>query len=245
MIPQHYVWLAWSLVLLVLWLLVFLCVPSARAKMWRTSIVTTPFGLTEPLFVPRYWDPPSLFDLAKKTGFDIESLIFSFALAGICAVLYDLVTHRGSVPMPESERHRRMHQLHVLALASPVPIFLALAWLPWNPIYPAILATLGGALATFLCRPDLRARMWAGGLLFLVFYSVALQLLRLTSPGYIESVWNLAGLSGITVVGMPIEELFFAVAFGLFWAAMYEHLTWRADSAQRKRSLGAPQPSES
>jgi hypothetical protein len=48
-----------------------------------------PFGLTEPLFVPRYWDPPSLFNLAATTGFDIESLIFCFAIGGIGAVLYD------------------------------------------------------------------------------------------------------------------------------------------------------------
>jgi hypothetical protein len=27
-----------------------------------------------------YWAPPSLFSLAQKTGFDIESLIFSFAI---------------------------------------------------------------------------------------------------------------------------------------------------------------------
>jgi hypothetical protein len=42
-----------------------------------------PMGLTEPFFVPEYWTPPSLFNLTEKTGFDIESLIFSFAIDGI------------------------------------------------------------------------------------------------------------------------------------------------------------------
>lgn len=37
-------------------------------------------GFTEPLFVPAYWNPPTLFDLAQRTGFDIESLIFTFAI---------------------------------------------------------------------------------------------------------------------------------------------------------------------
>ena len=57
--------------------------------MLLVSVFTMPFGLTEPLFVPRYWDPPSLFNLAATTGFDIESLIFCFAIGGIGAVLYD------------------------------------------------------------------------------------------------------------------------------------------------------------
>lgn len=41
--------------------------------------IAATFGLTEPLFVPKYWNPPSLFDLAQRTGFGIKSLIFCFA----------------------------------------------------------------------------------------------------------------------------------------------------------------------
>jgi hypothetical protein len=37
--------------------------------------------LTEPLFVPDYWNPPSLFDLARRSGFDIESVIFRHTLS--------------------------------------------------------------------------------------------------------------------------------------------------------------------
>ncbi len=51
--------------------------------MWRASFATALLGLTEPIYVPRYWTPPSLFELAQRTGFDIESLIFAFAIRGI------------------------------------------------------------------------------------------------------------------------------------------------------------------
>ncbi|NQY26146.1 MAG: hypothetical protein HRT92_03100 [Piscirickettsiaceae bacterium] len=44
---------------------------------------TAPFWLTEPLFVPDYWIPPSLFYLAVTTGFNIESLIFCFGIGGV------------------------------------------------------------------------------------------------------------------------------------------------------------------
>lgn len=44
------------------------------------SLATAFFGLTEPLFVPEYWNPPTLFDLAQRTGFDLESLIFCFGI---------------------------------------------------------------------------------------------------------------------------------------------------------------------
>lgn len=47
------------------------------------------------------------------------------------------------------------------------------------------------------------------------------------APGYIERVWNLAALSGLSVGGFPIEELVFATAFGSYWAGVYDHFTWQ------------------
>lgn len=76
MIPDHYVWLVWSSAFLLPWLVAYLAFPRQRNAMLWASLFTMPLGLTEPLFVPRYWNPPSLFDLAQRTGFDIESLIF-------------------------------------------------------------------------------------------------------------------------------------------------------------------------
>ncbi len=40
------------------------------------NLLTMPFGLTEPIFGPKYWSLPSLFNLARRTGFDQEGLIF-------------------------------------------------------------------------------------------------------------------------------------------------------------------------
>ena len=46
------------------------------------------------------------------------------------------------------------------------------------------------------------------------------------APGYIGEVWNLAGLRGGQVYGIPSEELAFGAAFGLYWTGVYEHFTW-------------------
>lgn len=54
------------------WVAFFLTVPEHRGVMWRTSWATSLFGATEPIFVPEYWSPPSLFDLAQRTGLDIS-----------------------------------------------------------------------------------------------------------------------------------------------------------------------------
>jgi hypothetical protein len=236
---DHYVWLIWSCAFLVPWLGLFLWLPGYRWIMVWSSVATTPFGLTEPLFVPRYWNPPSLFNLAQRTGFDLESLIFCFAIGGVGVVVYDFVTSAGLKPVERCERTAHRHRYHRAALLAPVITFSILCGLPWNPIYPAIIALMVGGLATIACRPDLKLKTLIGGGLFAGYYAVFMLLLEWSAPGYIERVWNLPALSGVVLGGIPLEELLFGFAFGTYWSGIYEHLTWqRVVAPERATSPG-------
>ena len=56
---------------------------------------------------------------------------------------------------------------------------------------------------------------------FIFFFSF-----NLVYPGIVEQVWNLNAISGILILGVPLEELMFAVTFGGLWSSYYEHITW-------------------
>ena len=228
----HYVWLIWSSAFLLPWGLLYALFPQHRVAMWRSSVIMAPFGLTEPLFVPEYWNPPSLFELAQRTGFDIESFIFSFAIGGIAAVLYNVILHKRMGELSSAERHQWRHRGHRWALAVPFVLFPILYFLPWNPIYAGIAAMMLGAIAAVLCRPDLKSNMLVGGVLFLVIYTTFLLGLKWSAPGYIEQVWNLKDLSGILIYGLPLEELMFGFSFGLICSGLYEHFTWKRSVAE-------------
>ena len=242
MIPDQYVWLAWSAAFLLPWLAAYAAFPRHRRAMIWASLITAPLGLTEPLFVPAYWNPPSLFDLAHATGVDIESLIFSFGIGGIGAILYNVLTSRTDIPVLPDQRYSPHHRLHYWALAVPFLSFPVLYLFRWNPIYPAIVAMALGAAATMLCRPDLARKTWIGALLFAGYYLLFLLALETTAPGYIERVWNIQALSGVRVLGIPLEELLFAAAFGAYWSGVYEHFMWQGLSRtdQQKPRRNAP-----
>lgn len=223
----RYVWALWSSAFLLPWLGLWLLAPVFRTMMWRASLATMPFGLTEPIFVPRYWNPPSLFDLAQRTGFDLESLVYCFAIGGSGAVLYNVLTRHRPAALPTAERGRQVHRWHRAALFVPIVAFVGLYWFPWNPIYPAIVAMVAGSVATALCRPDLARKTIVGGGIFLGYYAVFMAALLVFAPGYIDRVWNLPQLTGIRLLGIPLEELLFGFTFGMYWTSVYEHLTWR------------------
>lgn len=223
---QHYVWLIWSSAFLVPWAVLYLANTRLRTVMWRASLATALFGLTEPLFVPAYWNPPSLFELAQRTGFDIESLVFAFAIGGIGTVLYDTLTQQHLVAASPVERSAPQHRFHLAALLVPFVSFVPLFFLPWNPIYPVLTSLVLGAIASVLCRPELRRKTVIGGLLFFGLYAAFMLGLKWFAPGYIAAVWNLPALHGGLVYGIPSEELLFGFAFGLYWSGVYEHFTW-------------------
>lgn len=240
MSPDYqYVWFAWASAFLVPWTILYWRFPLYRKPLLWASLLTMPFGLTEPLFVPEYWNPPSLFDLAQTSGFDIESLIFTFGIGGVGSALYNVVTASRLAPMGPAERHSKRHRYHRAVLTLPFLVFPVLYFLPWNPIYPGIAAMATGAAAAVACRPDLKIATLLGGLLFLLYYLVFMLGLQWTAPGYIEAVWNLDALSGLNLFGIPVEEPLFGFTFGMYWAGAYEHLTWtRSVPAEGQEASG-------
>ena len=226
----HYAWLLWSSAFLVPWSVLFLANPGQRRAMWRISLVTALFGFTEPIFIPRYWNPPSLFELARRTGFDIESFVFAFAVGGIGMILYNVTSRRQPIPLDIGERGHRRHRFHRAVLVAPFALLAPAFLLPWNPIYPSLLCLAVGALGSIICRPDLTRNTIAGGALFLGLYGVFMLALRWFAPGYIAAVWNLPALSGVLLYGIPLEELLFGLTFGMYWSSVFEHITWRASA---------------
>ena len=226
--PQ-FAWLLWSLLLLAIWAAIyfFLKDRDGRKEMLVVSLWTSLLGFTEPIFVPAYWSPPSLFDLAHRTGFDIESIIFSFAMGGIVVALYDWIFKADHAAISPMERHDPRHRYHLWILFSAPVVFFVLLFIPHlNPVYAAFIAMMAGGFATWYCRPDLKKKMITSAFLFLGLYFLYFLTLIAAYPGYVERVWNLAVISGILVFGVPLEELMFAFGLGFFWSSVYEHITW-------------------
>ena len=227
---MQYIWLIWNLILIAIWLVIYVSLGSKdkRKEMLLVSLWTSLLGFTEPLFVPEYWSPPSLFGLAIKTGFDIESLIFSFGIGGIAVILYEKIFQNRHATISARERYLPRHRFHIWGLLStPTILIVLLITTNLNPLHAAIIAMVIGGLTTWYCRPDLKKKMIVSAFIFLALYFFYFLTLIAISPGYVERVWNLGAISGILIVGIPLEELLFAFSFGFIWSSVYEHITWR------------------
>ncbi|UCE66404.1 MAG: hypothetical protein JSU85_16445 [Candidatus Zixiibacteriota bacterium] len=87
------------IILMVFWLITLIILIRKRMSrdlhefLWA-SYACSLLGITEPLFVPEYWNPPSIIKFCR---WDFESFIFCFAVGGIAAVITELPTVKKSV----------------------------------------------------------------------------------------------------------------------------------------------------
>jgi hypothetical protein len=223
------------------WGLVYLSLRSSESKreMLLVSLWTSLLGFTEPLFIPAYWNPPSLFNLALRTRFDLESLLFSFGMGGLAVVVYEWIVPVRHALVSPRERHLPRHRFHVFALLSAPLIFIALlAVTRLNPIYAAVLSLIGGGVAASYCRPDLLRKMVVSAVLFLSLYFFYFLSLVAVFPNYVRLVWNLPAISGILILGIPLEELLFAFTLGFLWSSVYEHLKWQRPTGEVEARRG-------
>lgn len=196
--------------------------------MLKISFFTSFLGFTEPFFVPEYWNPPTIFDLAQKIRFDIESLIFAFAVGGIVTTIYELTWKGRHINLTRTEMQNPKHRFHRLALISaPLSFLIFYILTPLNPIYSTLLAFLIGGLFTLYCRPDLTRKMVSSAFVFLGIYFLFFLFFNFLYPGYSQTVWNIKKLSNILIFNIPLEELLFAFGLGFMWSSLYEHLVWR------------------
>ncbi|MDO8461215.1 MAG: lycopene cyclase domain-containing protein, partial [bacterium] len=206
---MHY--LLGSLLLLAIWLLVFISQKKLRKEMLIASLIITPAALSEVFFVPGYWLP----DTIGNPRLSIEDFIFTFAVGGIIAVIYELFM-KGRV------KHQRLCDCFnggifpglILGVGG-IAIFLSYTIFKINFMYAVYIGIIIDIILISVTRPDLIKKVIYSGLIFGVLYFLFFSIFSFLVPSFIKH-WNLNNLSGIIFLGVPVEEILWAIGTGAF-----------------------------
>jgi hypothetical protein len=233
-IPVRYVWMTWSGLFFLVWLVLFVRYRPYRLLMWWSSLLATPFGLSEPFFLLHYWHPPSLFNLTHTVHADLETFLFCFSIGGTAAVGYHVLTGRPLVIRIRTAQEDRLLAWYSAGVLAPLPAFGAALLLTGEMIWAGVAGFLAGVVGRFFCRPDLIPKTVLGSLLFLGYYALLLGVLTWMAPGYIDAAWNVHGPAAVRWLGLPVTELLFGLCFGLYWSGLFEQLAWLFPTAAQR-----------
>jgi hypothetical protein len=177
-----------------------------------SSLLQGMFAWTEILFVPHYWNPQFRV-IRLSNDFFMEDLIYTFFSGGSAAVMYQAIFRK---PLFDAER------IPIWPFAV-VPALFLLYWLVSGVSIMGVCLLGGLALivVSILFERRLGRPILTNGLLLASFALLIYLVLGRWFPSFPAS-FNKAHLSGLSFLGIPIEELMYYFVFGGFWCLLYE-----------------------
>jgi hypothetical protein len=199
-------YLLWCLVLLGLSVIALRLLPDHRRLMLLGGLLSCPCALFAIGLVPEYWQPTRIAVMLIAP----EDVLFSFA-TGILAVALAVFPVRRRLSFHLDVRAFLRFYVRCALLGLALHVICGLVGLRGleSHVVPAVVI---GAILLF-SRPSLWLVPLAGGIGFLIVHlAVAAAAIRFRPHFLLE--WNLANLSGVLLLGVPVEEALWACAFG-------------------------------
>lgn len=187
-------------------------------------------------YLQDYWNPAFAFEI---TGFGLrtglEEILLGFFMGAISAIGADVVFRKRPVRVKKA-----------LPWYFPLIMFTILydigaalvTFTDLNSIYASFIAFFAGIALLGILRKDLLWNGFLSGIFFgFVLFLSYVVWMEMLFPGTIREWWLIENISGILILGIPIEEAIWGFTWG--WVAGMFYETWQGlGFADRKKTAG-------
>lgn len=201
--------------LFVVWLAFYFLRKDLRKEILIMSLLASPLGLFDLLYVPTYWIPHTFLNIPVG----IEGIFFSFLIGGIAAGSYAEISHR---KLRKFNKYHKKFSILVVLIIIPTILIIQHFYLINISIAMYFALLIGTALAVFI-RKDLLKSSIMGAIIFGLIYSIALIIWINIFPSG-KDWFILKGLPKVFLLNAPIYEIIFSFLFGAYWGNLYELL---------------------
>lgn len=218
----HYAYLVACLGYFFIWLLLFLRRKDLRKEMLLMSLLVAPFGFTQYFYMRDYWHPAYAFGTILNLA-GIEDIIWCFFVGGIVVVIYEEI-----FKAKYSTRQMKGHPYWMIGfvIAAVILLYIGNIILKFNSMYVSVFIMMLAGILILLFRHDLLKHAFFSGIfmgvMMLLFYVLFFDVIF---SHIIEKWWLLKNVSGILILGVPIEEIMFGFSYGFVAGPAYEFLT--------------------
>lgn len=218
MIQYQYAFIIGIILFLLIWLFFFLLRKDLRKEMLIMSFLATPLGPLSKLFYLRdYWDPTYLFPLF---GIGIEDILFAFFIGGIASIIYEFFFSNKSKKVKKGS----LLFIGILGIIGVVGMIVFNIILKFNSIYVSSAFFIIIGLIMILKRKDLFKNALLSGLLMIIIMFIFYIIYIGIFPEIVDNFWKVQNISGIFLIGIPIEELIWGFSWGFLCGPFYEFL---------------------
>lgn len=186
-------------------------------------IISFIFGIgglfVDPIYALDWWNALTL----TGTMPGIESFLFGFGTAGIASVIFMEVFNKKIKIEKRSKKQKEYSNKKLLSIILSVALlffgsFFLLGTNSFQASFPALL------IPTFVIWFNRKDLIWnsivSGFLLMMISFTFYL-IPELFNPGWLATAWNFEILSGITILGVVVEDLVWFFMIGMLIGPLY------------------------
>jgi hypothetical protein len=206
--------------------------PGLRRSSLLAAGVLAPFAVLGAVFVPAYWRPDHLFTFLRGVG--IEDVLFCFA----CGGLGWIVAAAGSGAVVSGRVDLGCFVSRFLGWSALATCGVLLATATGCSILPAVVVGFtAGGLVVWTRTPRTSRLVVPGAVGFAALYAVVSWIVLSVFPAC-AGFWTGEAISGRRVLGLPVEELVWALSFGATWPVVFawclgDGVVWPSRPPQR------------
>lgn len=196
----------------------FLARKDLRHQQMVMSLVMAPLALSQYWFHKDYWQPEySLSTLPMGSSvIGLEDFLFAFFIGGIASILYEATFRK------QHSRGKRRIKETIIAAVVGFSLFLLLYHLGLTTVWASSAALIIIAIALAYLDKDLRVDSIISATLMFILILILYFIWFLLFPHAVSELWLPDSLSGINLLGAPIEELVWYIAWAMFGGIFYE-----------------------
>jgi len=219
--PYKYAYILGTLLICFpIWLTLVLHRKDLRKEILLTSLVGGFFGpISQLIYTKDYWKP----ELFSNQTIGIEDFLFGFFIAGIAASIYEGVYGKRFAKRTQRDTNWFVNFAMLVTVVFGTFLILTLST-NVNSIYASMVSFLVGTSIIFFKRRDLAKDMLFSGLFLAIFGLISYTILLAVYPDLITKWWFMNNISGVFVLGIPIEEIMWGFTGGMFIGPFYEFI---------------------
>lgn len=226
---MQYMYLAWALIFLAMWLVLYMLRKDTRKEMLSVSVLFGIGGLAaEKTNIQDWWQPLTV----TGTPIGVEDFIIGFAIGGVAAVIYEEL-YRLHLSKRISRKIAPIDSGFYL-LTFPLLYLTFFFLLHLGSFYSVVLAYSICIAYMLFTRRDLLLDSFMSGMLMLTVGSLIYLGLLVIQPAFIESFWFLPDTwYSELVLGVPIGEYIWFFLTGAYIGPLYEYIKHLRFSTRR------------
>lgn len=205
------------------WIILFVVRKDLRQEMLIMSLLAAPLGPVGDFFYQRdYYFLPVL----NGQYWWMFSLACGFVYGGVAAVLYEtfLKEHHRIQRGARKKLGKHYWWFWAASLGGGFVMYLGTFILHINSMYVSLFVMFFGASWMGYQRRDLLLEALGSGFAFMTITATFYLVFQQIFPGVFESQWNTGELSGLFVMGIPLEEYAWAFMWGFIAGPAYEYV---------------------